>query len=170
MSMLPLTPMLQVIRDRAFLFDGSRGLCIVAFDPGGRRVGETLLPHEKIPVDEAYKRESMAAFRAMPQVKPYWDMFSKMYQFYYPEHFPPLQYLAADESRLYLHTHRRGAGGGEFIVLGSDLKKIRSPFLPVPGVLVAGTPPQYAFHAGDCYFIRENEEDEVWELFAVPAK
>lgn len=169
-EMIPDVLNFSVWEDRIYVEKSREGFVIEVFDARGKRISRIERPHERIPVTEGRKTESLERFKSDPFVKRMgFEKFKIYSEFVWPEAMPPIRDFTVADGRIYVRTPRSAGGTDRWVLLdltgrslgGAELSRIDAA--PLMASLYGVT--YYAIHDGKLYFLRDNEKTDEWELF-----
>ena len=109
-----------------------------------------------------------------PGVKPQiralggWEEVKKFIRFESRRHFPPIRNLDIADNMLYIQTYRENMGKEEYIIMNLSGKIKKSVFIPqkvkVPLMQRMIGVKLYSIYQQKLYYIKENPDEEIWEL------
>jgi hypothetical protein len=153
----PLTTF-QCYDDKIYLVDGQNGFQIKVFDYQGKFLKQIQREYEKIEIPESVKKEKYKKYINTPAIKKRLRIFKEMYEPTFPEHFPPIQDFRISESKMYIKTYKTSGGKAEFIILDLNGKLLGKTFLPdIQSSL-------FDIVGNRFYFLKEDENEDYWEL------
>jgi hypothetical protein len=154
---------LQCEADKIFLANSHKGFCIEIFESNGNPIGVINKKFPKIKIPEDYKNKMLDDF-----LKKYSGnqkkKIAKTIEFDFPEHFPEMRGLIVSGSKIYVNTYAIMEDMMEYIILDLDGKLLKKVFLPKSGYRLS------TFYNEKYYFLKENESEEIWELYSVKVK
>lgn len=151
----------QVVVDRLYLvISKPRESRIKLFNHHGEPLGEVQLPIVGEAVTEALKERSLKPYRDDPEIKPFLADFLKSIVF--PEQTPGFDYFEVIDQGFAVRSHRFCAEGVDFVFFDFEGKEIGRRALFHTGPVANGR--LFAFHEGAYLYLRENEDQELWEL------
>lgn len=142
-------------RDKIFIADSQKGFFFEVFDYAGKHVTTIDKETGDVRVPDAYKQAAMDKLRKFHD----WERMKNNRFVFYP-HFPRIKEFRVDGLGLYVETYKQEGTANEFIVLDFNGKIIKKVFLPAEDVV-------YTFSNGVYYYLKEDPEEEQWELFKV---
>ncbi len=144
-------------REKIYIVDGYKGFYIESFDLNGNSLGVIRQKFPKVKVSEQFKAERIKNF-----LRSFNDFdikrIKKRFEFRFPEYFPEFGDFSICDGKFYVKTYRNEKGLDEYIILDLKGKKIGNVWLPQT------SPKGYYFYNNGFYFLKENEDEEVWEL------
>ena len=147
----------QCLGDKIFLANGYKGFVIEIFDLDGNPIGTINRSFTKVKVPGPYKAKWENDFLKKYSAD-HRKRIAKVFRFEYPEYFPPIQKFEIAGEKLYIKTFRTKNSNAEYIILDTGGNLLDKVFLPET---------QYglqAFHGNKFYYLKDNEEEEEWEL------
>jgi hypothetical protein len=164
---------------KIFIEESPGGFVIDVFDSEGEKLNRIEKPFEPLNVSGSDKEAAFNAFLQIPSIvrqikqlgKPAVINQLKSQNLVYPETFPAIQYMLADNKKLYVKTYRKKNNKEEYLIMdlkGDILKKVYLPVVKRVDFLVQmqGDKKYYHIHNGKFYYLKmiEDEEDEAWEV------
>lgn len=150
-------------KERLYLIRGKDGFVIDVYNSNGNVLYSIKKTEPRIRVDDFYKEKTFESFKTSPNTKQYWEFFKNRIKF--KEFYPPIQGIRLADDLIYLLTYRTKNGKTECIVMdlkGSIKKRV---FLPMPMLYGMDYMPKFDFANKKFYYLKENEDEEEWELF-----
>lgn len=102
--------------------------------------------------------------------------------FIYPDTLPPIQDITVTDDKIYVSTYNKNKNNNtkgdkeKYIIMDLKGNIISTPYMPVPieSSFLAKTLGRdnrfYGISNNKFYYLKENEDDEVWEVHAVEIK
>lgn len=154
----------QCLKGKIYLVNGKKGFSISAFDSKGNLLKEIHRNDEKLKVTETEKKRIFDEFVSNPVIKKRWRILNKMYEYVVPDYYPPIQGFRIANERMYIKTYRSVKGKTEFLILDLNGKELGKYFLP-------DIKEKFYDIAGEWfYFLKEDEDEEVWSFHRVKIK
>jgi hypothetical protein len=165
--------------NKIFIEESPDGFVIEVFDSEGKKLKRIQKPFEKIKVTAGDKEAAFNAFLQIPSVVRQIKQLGKQeminrlksQNLVYPDTFPAIQYMLADNKKLYTKTYRKKNNKEEYLIMdltGNILKKVYLPAVKKVDFLVQmqGDKKYYHIHNDKYYYLQmmESEEDEGWEV------
>jgi hypothetical protein len=160
--------------DKLFIEESPKGFLIEVFDENGKRLYEIKNKLDPVAVTAMHRDQMIADLKEDPWVKPQikalggWEEMKKIIKLEFQNFFPAIQNLDISDGKLLIQTYREKQGKEEYIVMDLSGKIERKVFVPrkvkvllMPRIMGVKL---YAIHDKKLFFVRENEEDETWEL------
>ncbi|MDQ1353840.1 MAG: hypothetical protein QG657_4147, partial [Acidobacteriota bacterium] len=130
---------------------------IEIFDYNGQpiRVIEKDFPKIKIPESVKKKRMEDLLKTFSPDHK---KRIEKTFTFEFPEYFPAIQEFLVVGDTLYIKTYRIEEDREEYIILDTKGNLLKNVFLPEM------QPGSWTLYGNKFYYLKDNDEEEQWEL------
>ena len=162
-AMPPLGTFVRCTSDRIFLFDQQKDT-IQVFDTEGNSINEIKFPYERMKSDYAFKKKVNDAVKLHPVLRHADPEFLEM--IYTPEVQPLFRDCRVIGDRLYVQTYRLKGEKSEFLIIDFAGKVEKRLFLPVNDRLQIRYNPAsiYDFYDGLYYYLKEDIDEEEWEL------
>ncbi len=164
----PLTvspPALKIYKNKIFMLDGARKTLYVF-----NAKGETLFSLTDKDEPRRFTTENKTNYLNQLLPAPFWKRLyeTRKHLFRFPSYYPPIDWFYIDRARgtIYLSTNHRKDGETKYLVFGPDgqfMKTVRLPSCP-------GSQCRAVFFNGSFYRLKENEDDDVWELHVTGTK
>jgi hypothetical protein len=160
----------QVWENKIFIERSREGFIIDVFDGSGKKLYRIQKEIEKIPVTGKHREAAENKFKQDPFIREIgFENFKRnMGEFIYPDYFPPIQNLDVSGGKIYARTFKTEKGKEECIVMDLKGNILGRKYLPVvdraPFVAYMVGIRYYTIHNNKYYYLKENEEAEVWEL------
>jgi transcriptional antiterminator Rof (Rho-off) len=164
----------QVWDNKIFIEKSPEGFLIDVFDSNGKALYQINREYEKIKVIGAHKEAAIKEIKEDPtmkrQIKQWgsWENLLKMMKFTFPDFIPPIQNIEIADGRIYARTFQKKDNKEEYIVMDLEGKMLKKTYIPrvhplslkdqLIGVKMA------VIKNEKLYYLKENEEQEVWEL------
>ena len=153
--------------NKIFIADSRKGFFIKVFDHQGTPLYEITPPYEKIKVPETFKRNYMKETRESKN----WERIKMAHNFIFKEYYPAFFSFKIKDRRLYLTTYAEKYKKYEMVVMDLKGKEIARvfvfPFNPFNRSIHAFNPVSSSFDISknNLYYLQENPESEMWELY-----
>jgi len=163
-----------VENDKIFIDKSPEGFVIDVFDSNGNKLYGIKNEYEKLPLTSAHKEQLVNMVKNDPAIKRDvkraggWNELMKVFTLEFPEFFAPIKGIEISGKKIYARTFEQKDGKEKYVVMDLKGKVIKTLYLPAK--LETGLLAQLAgcklFSISDerLYYIKENEEDEQWEL------
>ena len=150
----------RVSEDNIFLVDSGMETTVTVYGSNGDKRREVRLPLPPMEMTAALKEAIIKPVKENPEMKSRWAAFESRLAF--PDHTPGLDYFDVQEGKFAARTYRYRGDAVEFVIFdlqGRELKRLLLPNTgrPSNGVL-------FCFFQGRFYYLKENLDDEAWEL------
>jgi hypothetical protein len=165
----------EVYENKIFIEESPGGLFIEVYDSIGNKLYQVKKPYEKIKVTDADKETAIAEFRKdekaylMIRELGSWEKVLEVMKILFPVFKPPIRNIEINNNKLYVQTFKQRDNKDEFIVMDLKGNILKTVFLPLgtrPGVEDKIRGVKYYTIANDkLYYLKENEEKKVWELY-----
>jgi hypothetical protein len=153
----------QCEADKIFLANSHKGFCIEIFESNGNPIGVINKKFPRIKIPEDYKKKRLDDF-----LKKYSGnqkkKIAKTIEFDFPEHFPEMRDLIVSGGKIYVKTYATMENKVEYVILDLNGKLLKRVFLPESEYSYS------TFFNEKYYFLKENESEEIWELYSVKVK
>jgi hypothetical protein len=163
-----------VINDKVFVDESAKGFLIEVFDSSGKKLYQIKKDYEKLEVTSDDKNRLETNLREDPTVKVAikrlggWNEAKKIFQMVFLQYFPAIQGIEISGQRLYVRTFKAKDDKEEYLVMDLKGNIIKKVF--IPRNLEVGFRARIAggklssISEGRLYYVKENEDEEVWEL------
>jgi hypothetical protein len=150
----------RVAGDLIFVIAAGKESTVTVYDPNGIRQKEIRLPLEPVKMTAALKEAIIKPLKEDRELKSRWKEFEK--RLYFPNQTPGLDYFDVVDGKFVTRTYKYRANSVEFAIFDQQGRELRRMFLPHTGRLSNGI--LFCFYQGRYFYLRENSEEEVWEL------
>lgn len=171
----------QVTNNKIFLEKSDKGFIIDVYDFKGNKLYEIKKDYRKIPITSKDKKNMIKDMEMDPDtqviLKKYgfkWNDFSKNFKYEFPSHRPPIKSMEIDNNKIYISTFRTENNKVETIVMDLKGNVLKTAFIEPSAkewimALLLGIKLE-TIHNDKIYYIKENEDEEEWELFVQEIK
>ena len=149
----------QVYKDRIYIGDTSKGFYFAVFDSAGKKLYEVKKDHKLLKISEEQKAEMIRKDRE----KPGYEKWKNKINYLFPDYFPAYRSIRIADDKMYFVTFLSKNGKDETIV--TDLKGNFLGKTVVPSELWL-----FSISKDKLYYLVENEDEEMWELFGAEIK
>jgi hypothetical protein len=152
-------------KGKLYVANSREGFVIDCFDLSGKKLYSIKKDYEKIAVGDDYKQAAKEWFKTDPNFRRIWDIIKSglTYETYYPA----IKELYFDNDIIYAFTHKQKNKKNECILMDLKGKELARTYLPMPeSDFYTYYPLLITIDNNKYYRLEENEDDEVWELFA----
>jgi len=151
-------------KDKLFMIRGKDGFVIDVFNKEGSILYTIKKEEPKIKVDKEYREKTIDSFKTNPNTKQYWEFFKNRIKF--KDYYPPVQGIRVVDDLIYLLTYKTDKGRTECIIMDLKGKILKRVFVPMPMLYGMDYMPKFSFSGKRFYYLKENEDEEIWELFS----
>lgn len=159
-----------VYEDKIFIEKSPDGFLIEVFDTTGKKLYEIKKKYKKLKVTAEHKEKIIEVLKEDPYVKTQgWENIRQIITFTFADSFPPIRDIFISNRKIYVRTFDRKDNKDKYVVMdlkGAILKTVYLPALEYRYLTqLVGLGPKYYWVDNDkFYYLKENEDDEVWEL------
>ena len=150
----------RVVGDQIFVIDAGRESIVTVFDRNGVRQKEVRLPLLPVKMTAALKDAIIKPLKEDSELKSRWMEFEK--RLYFPDQTPGLDYFDVVDGKFVARTYKYRDNSAEFVIFDLQGRELRRLNLPFTGRLSNGI--LFCFYQGRYFYLRENIEEEAWEL------
>jgi len=161
----------EVVDNKIFIEESPNGFIFEVFDSQGKKLNKIQIDSQKVPVTEADKSKLFEKFKADPILKPQggWEQVKKFTKLHYSDYFPSIQNIDSFGNKIYIRTFKVTGNKEEYMIMdtkGKILKKANLQRFENETILdkFLGTK-LIAFANDKLYYLKENEDEEEWELY-----
>ena len=155
----------RVFGDRLFVIDAARESVVTVYDRNGVRQKEIRLPLEPIRMTAALREAVIKPIKDGWTGPMSWADYEK--RLFFPDETPGLDYFEVLDGKFVARTWRYRQDKVEFALFDGEGRELKRLDLPFTGRLSNGI--LFCFYQGRYFYLRENPEEEVWELHAEKA-
>ena len=155
-----------VTASRIVVVDSRKGFYIALFDFTGNKKLEIKKDYEKIRVSPKFEQNYMKELRQSKR----WQQLKANFNYKFKSHFPAFSSFKTRQDKIYLTSYKKMNGKFEVVVLdlrGNILKRAFVMPRSQQGSINEQHRPlssTYDICRDKLYFLKDNEEEEVWEL------
>jgi hypothetical protein len=153
-----------VNQDKIFLAKGKEKIEIILFNTQGKELYHIKKEGMAIPLSNALKSEIKNFYKTDPGYKDYWQYYKNVIIF--PKYLPGLKDFIVDGNKIYVQTHEEKDHQYKWIIFDIKGKEIRSTYLPIGKTSPVAASP-LTIHQNKYYYLKEDLEEETWDLFSV---
>jgi len=164
-----------VTADKIFVEASPLGFLIEVFDSNGNKLYDIKREAEKL----SFTSSDRDRVERMMEEDPYlkidlksvggWKGWKKMIRLEWPDYFAPIKGIEVSGDKLYVRTPRVKEDKEEYLVMDLKGKLLKKVYLPrnleVSIIAQLSGGKLFTVNNDKLYYILENEDDEVWELF-----
>lgn len=150
---------------RLYMFSGRQDhFSIPVFDLEGTPLSPVKQEYTPPRWTEEFKKKVLDWFKLQPRFRSVASLVKQVIEF--PESLPCIRNILMDDSKLYVQTYRKRNEKSEFFVFGPKGSLVKTVYLPDHSRYRIKMNPDITFtiHGGKYYYLRENSEQEHWEL------
>ncbi len=155
----------RVFGEKIFLVESGKETIVRVHDRDGALEKEVRLPLPPVKVTSALREAIIRPIREQPDMKSRWTAFEPRIAF--PDHTPGLDYFDVVDGKFITRTYQYREDSVEFVIFDLQGRELKRLFLPHTGRLANGR--TFCFFQGRYYHLRENLDEETWELHAEKA-
>jgi hypothetical protein len=155
----------RVVGDQIYVIDAAKESIITVYDRNGIRQKEVRLPLAPIKMTEALREAILKPMREDRDRMLSWADYEKL--LFFPDQTPGLDYFEIFDGKFVARTYQYRRDAVEFAVFDQQGRELKRLDLPFTGRISNGV--LFCFYQGRYYYLRENIEEEVWELHAEKA-
>jgi len=133
LDMIPDSIHFQVYENNLYVEKSLEGLVIDVYGPGGRKIREIRLDHDKKPViraDRLFYEQLLKEDPMMKIQKESWEQFKTRTRLRYAESFPAIRDFVIADDWIYVQTYAGDDSRSEFLILHLDGKLHKRIYLP----------------------------------------
>jgi hypothetical protein len=150
----------RVIGDQIFVGASGKDSIVTVYDRNGTRQREIRLSLEPVKMTAALKEIIVKPIKENRERRMAWPEYEK--RLYFPDQTPGLDYFDVVDGKFIARTYKYRENSVEFVIFDLKGRELQRPFLPFTGRLSDGL--FFCFYQGRYFYLRENPEEEVWEL------
>lgn len=150
----------RVVGDQLYVIDAAQDSVVTVYDRNGVLQKEIRLPLEPVKMTAALKETIVKPVKESLGGRIRWEDYEK--RLFFPNRTPGLDYFEVIEGKFVTRTYMYRQDLVEFAVFDLQGRELRRMDLPFTGRLSNGI--LFCFYQGRYFYLRENAEEEVWEL------
>jgi hypothetical protein len=155
----------RVAGDRLYVIDAAQDSVVAVYDRNGVLQKEIRLPLEPLKMTDTLKAAVIKPLKDSWTGPTRWEDFEK--RLFFPNQTPGLDYFDVLDGKFVVRTYKYRQDKVEFALFDEQGRELRRLDLPFTGRLSNGI--LFCFYQGRYFYLRENPEEEVWELHAEKA-
>lgn len=155
----------RVWGDRLYVIDAARDTVVTVCDRTGARQKEIRLPLEPLKMTAALREAVIRPVKEGWTGPMPWAEYET--RLFFPDKTPGLDYFEVLDGKFVARTWRYRQDKVEFVLFDGQGHELRRLDLPFTGRLSNGI--LFCFYQGRYYYLRQNPDEEVWELHAEKA-
>lgn len=148
----------RVYQNKIYVGDTGKGFYFAVFNGAGKKLYDANNKYEPLQIPEAYKKEQIR----LQQEKPGWDRVKDKVNLRFPKYFPAYRMMQISDDKIYFVTHEGSSGKDKVFVTDLKGKILGQTFAP-------SNVWTFCISKGKLYWLVENEEEEMWELYSINA-
>jgi hypothetical protein len=149
----------EVYMDRIYVGDTRKGFYFAVYDCTGKKLYDVKNEYKPLKISEEYKKEKIR----IREERPGWDRIKNRINLRFPEYFPAYHNIRFSDDKIYFVTFLSSNGKDETIV--TDLKGNFLGKTYVPSDIRI-----FSISKDKLYWLVENEDKEMWELYREDVK
>ncbi|MBU4268610.1 MAG: 6-bladed beta-propeller [Acidobacteria bacterium] len=150
----------RALGETIYLVESGKKTIVTIYDKFGVQQREIHLLLPPVKMTDALKETIIKPLKEAPDMKSRWAAFAERLSF--PGHAPGLDYFVVVDDRFVTRTYNYRGDRVEFVIFDMQGKELKRVFLPYTGRLNNGC--LFCFFQGRFYYLKENLDEEVWEL------
>lgn len=154
-----------VVGDQVYVINAAQDSVVTVYDRNGVQQKEIRLPLEPVKMTAALKETIVKPVKESLGRAIHWEDYEK--RLFFPGQTPGLDYFEVVEGKFVARTYKYRQDKVEFAVFDEQGRELRRLDLPFTGRLSNGI--LFCFYQGRYFYLRENPEEEIWELHAEKA-
>lgn len=144
----------HVAGDKIFLADTAKGFFIEVLNAKGEKLYRVKKDHEELDVTQEWKDDYVERMKLNPNYR----QFKDRVEYVFRDRFPAFKRFTVDGGKIYVTTYKTKDDKIEIIVMDLKGNVLKTAFITDND--------KSAIHNGRFYYLKENEDEEEWELFA----
>ena len=150
----------RVVGDRLYVIDATQDSVVMVYDRNGVQQKKIHLPLKPLKMTDMLKAAVIKPLKESWTGQTPWENFEK--RLFFPNQTPGLDYFDVLDQKFVARTYIYRQDKVEFALFDEQGRELQRLDLPFTGRLSNGT--LFCFYKGRYFFLRENPEEEVWEL------
>ncbi len=144
--------------------NSSKNFVIERYSDTGKSMTPISLNYKLMNVSGSKKNEIKSYFKTDSRFSGFWERIKDMFEV--ADQYPAIKKLFITGNRIYVQTYKRTDSGDEFFILDLIGKVLNKKFLPITAKNILEDSP-YFIENKTFYSLKENEDEEEWELTTV---
>ena len=140
-----------------FVIDSKKETFVMVYNQSGVQLGKVKPPLPPLKMTTALKEVILQPFRGSPSR---WKEIEKRVML--PGQTPGLNYFEVVDGKFVTRTYHYRENSVEFVIFDSQGRELKRMFLPQTNWLANGS--LFFFFKGFFYYLKENPDEEAWEL------
>lgn len=153
----------RVVGDQAMIAASGKETTVTVIDANGQIARKIPLALEPIQITAALKAAIIKPVKDGWGTEPGWAEYEQ--RFFFPDQTPGLDHFDAVDGRFVARTYRYKDDAVEFVFFDQAGKELKRMFLPFTGRLSQGI--HFCFYQGRYYYLKENIDEEAYELHSI---
>jgi hypothetical protein len=150
----------RVAGDRLYVIDAARDSVVTVYDRNGVTQEKVRLPLEPLKMTDTLRAAVIKPLKDSWTGPTRWEDFEK--RLFFPNQTPGLDYFEVLDGKFVARTYKYQKDKVEFALFDEQGRELKRLYLPFTGRLSNGI--LFCFFQGRYFYLRENPEEEVWEL------
>lgn len=150
----------RVAGDQLYVIDAAQDSIVTVYNRTGVREKEIRLPLEPVKMTSALREAIVKPVKESLNRMISWEEYEK--RLIFPDRTPGLDYFEVCDGRFVARTYKYRQDLAEFAVFDLQGRELKRMDLPFTGRLSNGI--LFCFYQGRYFHLRENPDEEVWEL------
>lgn len=165
----------KVYDNKIFVEESPKGLLIEVFDYKGNKLYQVEKDYEAVKVTDKIKEEIIDRFKEDPAIKMQiteeggWNALKKQISMNFPDTFPAVQDIGISNDKIFVQTFKQVNGKEEYVIMDLKGKIIKKGYAPTfertPLLARILGAKLHTIANGKLYYLRDNIDEEKWELF-----
>jgi hypothetical protein len=143
----------DVCGENVYIGETKNGFCFEVFNSKGDKLYRIDKEYEKLEVTDEYKKKFIEEMKE-------WSFYKRLkdrVKFTCRKYFPAFSNFRINNKKIYVFTYKEKDEKPEVIIMDLKGNILKKTFLPDKGI--------FSIDNDRFYYLKENEEEEVWELF-----
>ena len=162
---------MAVANGKIYIEESANGFIVSIYNLEGKFLKKIKKDTPAVKFTKAHQENAINLIKQNPALKSIgWENFKKMVKITHDEYLPLIKDLQVDQDRIYLMSTNFRESKQEFIVMDQEGKVLKKVYLPQPiptdfiNVIFGRPASYYKVYKGKYYYLKENLDDEAWEL------
>lgn len=164
-----------VYHDRIYVEQSKEGFVVGVYDQNGKLLYTIKRPYKRLKYTKEHGDRIMNKLKNDPTVKGIgWENVKNVIRTTHGDYLPAITDMMIDQDRLYLKTSLYKKDMAEFVITDLKGKLLDTVFLPnvesslLINIIFGRSARLYKIYKNKFYYLYENEDDEEYEIHAVP--
>jgi len=150
----------RVAGDRLYVIDAAQDSVVTVYDRNGVMQKKVRLPLEPLKMTGTLRAAVIKPLKDSWTGRTRWEDYEK--RLFFPNQTPGLDYFEVLDGKFVVRTYKYREDKVEFALFDEQGRELQRLYLPFTGRLSNGI--LFCFSQGRYFYLRENPEEEVWEL------